>query len=194
MKLQPLSEALEIWQKDKYIDINNFYYDCPTCEDTYNQQDHTNINPNGNKEDNHTESIYRMYPIQTWNVTGCKTCEIIDYLCNLYYRDHQVNTHERNIQLINEILSYEINAYKLLKQRESFGYIYQQLDGTIKDDEYAEGIHDITHYLYNSKYTYDELESLKIIDKDINKVRIDRARWCSICGARKPDVIFDEDE
>ena len=27
MKLQPLTDALEIWQKNKYVDINNFYYD-----------------------------------------------------------------------------------------------------------------------------------------------------------------------
>lgn len=194
MKLQPLTEAREIWEKDKYVDINNFYYDCPTCEDRYDQGDHTNIGDDGNKKDNHDELIYRIYPIQTWNIIGCKTCEIIDYLCNLYYRDFKTNTNERNMQLINEILSYEINAYKLLKQRESFGFIYQQLDGEIKDDKYVEGIYDITHYLYNSRYTDDELESLKIIDKDINKTRIDQARWCSVCGARKPNVIFDEDE
>ena len=98
MKLQPLSEALEIWQKDKYIDINNFHYDCSMCEDIHNQSDHTKINPNGNKGDNHTGSIYHIYPIQEWNVTGCKTCETIDYLCNLYYKNYQTNTHERNIQ------------------------------------------------------------------------------------------------
>ena len=143
MKLQPLTDALEIWQKNKYVDINNFYYDCPVCEDSYGQGDHTDIGNTGNKEDNHDAVIYRLYPIQTWNVLDCKTCEIIDYLCNLYYRDCKVNTYERNMQLINEILSYEINAYKLLQQRESFGFIYQQLDGEMKDNEYVEGIHDI---------------------------------------------------
>lgn len=218
MRLEPLSDALKIWEKDKYVDINNFYYNCPKCEDTYSQTGHAYVDQDGNKYqydcpvcdesegghivenenendcDNHHGLTYRIYPVQTWNTIGCKTCEIIDYLCNLYYRDFETNTVERNSQLINEILSYEINAYKLLKQRESFGFIYQQLDGEVKNDKYVEGIYDMTHYLYSSKYNDTELEKLKVMDSDINKTRIDQARWCSVCGARKPNVIFDQNK
>lgn len=213
MKLQELEFAKRIWESDKYIDINNFHYDCSVCEERYDQFGHTYIDNDGNKvsidcsidkdhindghvsdnnTDNHEKLQYKIYPIQIWNETKCKTCEIIDYLCNMYYIDHLTNTEERNNQIIEEILSYEINAYKLLKQRESFGFVYQQLDGSIKNDEYVEGIYDITHYLYNTDYSQYELDSLKNIDIDINETRIDQARWCSVCGARKPNIIFDD--
>lgn len=216
MRLQELEEAKKIWEKDKYVDINNFHYDCSVCEDKYDQNDHTYVDEDGNeskfdcpvcgdnddgkhtsetedgnKQDNHSDLIYRIYPIQTWNPTGCKTCEIIDYLCNLYYRDNETNTKERNEQLIEEILSYEINAYKLLKLRESFGFTYQRLDGEIVNGDYIEGVYDISHYLYSSGYSKDELDTLRAIDRDINDTRIDQAKWCGVCGARKPNVILD---
>lgn len=163
MRLQDKNDALLIWEKNKYIDWNNFHY------------------INSDKE-------LIVQPIQEFNDTDCKTCLIIDDLCETYYRYNKENSDARNDELINKILSLEINVYSLMKLRESFGFINLQLDGEIKDDQYVEGIYDITHYLYSSDYSKEDLDKMKILDPDINDIRTDCARWCSVCGARKPNV------
>ena len=163
MKLQNKEDAMKIWEKNNYLDWNNFHY----------------IN-NDNK--------FYIESIQEFNASECKTCLIIDDLCNLYYKHHSDNSDAQNDELIEKILSNEINVYKLMKLRESMGFANLQLNGGIKDDKYVEGVYDITHYLYSSDYTDEELELMKVLDKDINTIRTDSARWCSVCGARKPNV------
>lgn len=163
MKLQNREDALLIWEKNKYIDWNNFHY----------------IDSD--------EGVI-VQPIQSFSDIDCKTCLIIDNLCETYYRYNDENSDVGNDELINKILSHEINVYDLMKLRESFGFTNLQLDGEIKDDKYIEGIYDMCHYLYNSDYSIEDLKKIKVLDPDINEVRTDCARWCSVCGARKPNI------
>lgn len=163
MKLQSKENAIKIWEKNNYIDWNNFHY----IDDEYG---------------------FYIESIQTFNDTECKTCIIIDDLCDLYYRNFADNSDAQNDEIITKILSNEINVYKLMKLRESMGFSTLQLDGSVQDGKYVEGILDITHYLYSNDYTDEELELMKILDKDINAIRTESARWCRVCGARKPDV------
>lgn len=163
MKLQNKDDALKIWEKNKYFDWNNFHY----------------ID---------SDEGLKIESIQEFNSNECKTCLIIDELCELYYRHHADNSEIQNDMLIEKILVNEINVYGLMRLRESMGFINLQLDGTGDDNRYVEGIYDIIHYLYSSDYTNEEIELLRKFDLNINNVRTDCAKWCKTCGARKPNI------
>lgn len=140
------------------------------------------IEPNENKN-KHRGYIDVIYDFQNRNGASaeysssvCPACLNIDSLCDEYFRITDTN---RKTEIIEELLLREINVYKLLKLIESFGSV----------DSNITKINDINHYLSNNKYTITELEEMKVIDPNINNVRIEFARWCPICYARKPDII-----
>ena len=108
------------------------------------------------------------------NKMECKTCEVINELCNQYYNSNDDNEKEK---IIDRLKKYEMNGYQLLHFREHNGYPLNELEI-------------INHYLFENK-DIDHFNIIQNIDPLINKdISLDRSRWCKACGARKPDEII----
>jgi hypothetical protein len=104
----------------------------------------------------------------------CKTCGLINQLCNEYY---SISDEDRKLEIINALDNHVINGYKLLKFKESNGEARSELEP-------------ITHYVYGDLNDKDYLDLMKSFDSNlIDEVSLDTSRWCRMCGARKPDIL-----
>ena len=103
----------------------------------------------------------------------CKTCNIINNLCDSYYAS---NDDIEKQKIITKLKKYEMNGYELLHFREHNGYPLQDIKA-------------ITHYLFENE-DEDHIKSIQRIDPFIDKnISLDKSRWCKRCGARKPNEI-----
>lgn len=113
--------------------------------------------------------IFSDYP----SVVKCDICSEIDNSCNDFYSAIDSAT---KLEILNSISLFEINGYKLLQLEEQNGAAYMNLNL----------IRDINHYPYNNN----DLVVLKEIDPQTDlSISLSKSRWCSYCGARKPDVV-----
>ena len=143
---------------------SNKYIDCYDFKHIYHSESMTSINQ-------------LMLEEITSSNTTCPNCTVIDKLCNSYYSS---NNKDEKDKLIKEMLKLEINGYKLLQFYESKGYILL----------YINKINNIEHFLYGYQYDLETLNKLKKLDPKINdKICLMNAKWCSVCGARKPDIL-----
>jgi hypothetical protein len=116
-------------------------------------------------EDNH----HHIYPKDY-----CKTCELINQLCNQYYCSNDEN---EKIEILRQLDNHVINGYKLLKFKEANGEAKPELEP-------------IAHYIYGDLNDIDYKELMKDFDENlIENVSLNTSRWCRMCGSRKPDII-----
>ena len=120
--------------------------------------------------------------------TSCRYCNSID---KRYKSIIELQKDKKNFnkcqELIDNVNQFTVDGYGLLQTYESDGMILTDYDNIKKVGKYKNYTADVIQKAQN--YIDGKTLTLDVSDiKDVDDETIFFGRWCSVCGARKPDI------